>query len=126
MVDIKEDLNLKEIKPNLYKIDEQTNLKKTKDGYRLIYPIKDSKGKFNLKNLLISGRWSNLFLILFVLSLILYLSWGYKADMEAWEEYVEKYCPKINPYEYPNLSNIQVDVDEYGLFVSSTDNDEIL
>jgi len=115
-------MNLEEIKPNTYKIDEQTHLKKTKESYRLIYPIKDSKGNINLKNLLIGGRWSNFFLILFIVSLLLYLSWGYKADIEAFEEYIEENCQG-----YPNFSEtLKEDDNEYNLFIPSSNNDEIL
>ena len=124
-------MNLEEIKPNLYKIDEQTHLKKSKGSYRLIYPIKDSKGNFNWKNFLIGGRWSNFFLILFVVSLMLYLSWGHKADIKAFEEYIEKSCQRIelnNNYgELPNLSGLlEEDDNEYNLPIFTSNNDEIL
>ena len=120
-------MNLEEIKKDLYKIDEQTHLKKTKDSYRLIYPINDSKGNFIWKNLLIGGKWSNLFLILFVVSLLFYLSWGHKADIATLEEYIEKNCQRINlTNNYPSFPNILVDVDEPSLFIPSADNDEML
>lgn len=121
-------MKLDEIKKDLYKIDEKTYLKKSKKGdYRLIYPIKDSKGNFIWKNFLIGGKVSNLFLILFILSLVLYLSWGYRADINAYQEYIEKNCNIIRvSYEEPNFSSFLVDVDEHDLFIPSTNNDEIL
>ena len=124
-------MNIEEIKKDLYKIDEKTHLKKTKDSYRLIFPIKDSKGNFLWKNFLIGGRWSNLFLILFVLSLLFYLSWGHKADIKVFEEYIEENCQEINTYEdinkLPNLSGlIKEDDNEYNLPIFTSNNDEIL
>ncbi len=119
-------MNLEEIKPNLYKLDEQTHLRKNKNEYRLIYPIRDSKGNINLKNLFIGGKWSNLFLILFVVSLLFYLSWGHKADLSFFEEYIEENCPKLDPYGYTNISKLRESDNEYNLLIPASDNDEIL
>lgn len=121
---------IEEIKKDIWKIDEKHHLKKERNSYRVIYPIKDSNGKFIWKNFLIGGRWSNLFFLIFVLTLVIYLSWGHKADINAFEKYIKENCVRVSPYskvnEYLSIPSLQVDVDEYGLLVPSSDNDEIL
>jgi hypothetical protein len=119
-------MELTKIDDHTFKIDEKHHLRKVKDEYRIIYPIKDSKNNMNWKNFLIGGRWSNLFIIIFILILLFYLSWGYKQDISAWEEYVEKNCHKIRSYEAPNISSLQVVVNEHGVSIPSSGNDEIL
>ena len=79
-------ITLKETKKNQYELDKDKYLLKKGSNYRIIYPIRDSEGNINWKNLLIGGKRSNLFATLFVLSLIIYLSWGYAEDTKSCRE----------------------------------------
>ena len=129
-------MQLDEIKPNLFKIDEKTHLKKTKSEYKLIFPVKDSKGKTNWKNLLIGGRWSNLAVVIIIIFLLAFISWSYDNDVKVYREFYEDVsanvyliCGKPTTNfmgDLPNLSELMGEVDnEYSLSIPSSDNDEI-
>jgi hypothetical protein len=128
-------MELKEIKNNLFKINDSTYLKKSKLGYSLIYPAKKDlfqplkSGNINWKNLLIGGSWINFIAIFAVVFLLLFISWGYRHDMAECMKIIEdpySICQPnriTNPeYELINLSEINY---ESSLSLSPSDNDEI-
>ncbi len=87
---------MREIEPDKkWKLKEGEYLEKTKKGkYRIIHPIKDEEGKINLKNLFIGGSWTNLFVLMWIISLLLFISWSYKNDTATCFEILEDPCER--------------------------------
>ena len=68
------------------KIDIEGNvvhLKKTKRGYRVIHPIKNEDGTYNMKNLFSGGNWWNLVYTAFAVGLILGVVWEYNQTIQS-------------------------------------------
>ncbi len=80
---------IEEIKPGLF-------IQKTKTGnYRMVKPLrKDVTKPFNFKtncnyiNLILGGSWSNFFTILFVVSIMMLISFGYAYDTKQCREII--------------------------------------
>jgi len=71
---------------------ETIYLKKSFDGWRVIYPIKDEQGKINWKNLLTGGGFWSLIKILIIVGLILTISWSYHHDTKWCREFMSNPC----------------------------------
>ena len=61
---------------------ERLFLKKSKTGWRIVYPIKID-GKINKKNLFLGGSWWNIVKIGLLIGAILFVTWAYSHDIEA-------------------------------------------
>jgi len=64
-------------------------LKKSKERYRVIYPIKID-GEINWKNLISGGNWWNLLIIFFIVFVILGCIWEYSVAKRVAEECLNK------------------------------------
>lgn len=76
--------DIEEVKPNLF-------VKKTKKGYKVVYPIKNKDGSINWKNLLLGDTnlfWAGVILIIFILVLV----YSYKHDLNAMQEMLKDPC----------------------------------
>ena len=79
---------MEQIDENNWKLNKYQYLRKHKDNYRVIYPIKDEHGKTIKKNLFI-GRlniWSALFLLV-----VLFASYTYAHDTKVCRELVKDF-----------------------------------
>lgn len=112
---------VEEIKPGLF-------IQETKSGnYRMVKPIKKDLDKpFNLKtncnytNLILGGSWNNFFTIVFVISIIMLVSFGYAHDTKECREIISdpiNFCHESNackiisqsgvsPFEKIDLTNV--------------------
>jgi len=71
-------------------IDEQNiDLKKDIFGYRIVHPVKDKEGNWNISNLLFGG-WRNLFIIIIILLFLLAISYSYYHDTTECRKIVER------------------------------------
>ena len=80
---------------------ETINLKKDFSGWRVIYPIRNEDKSINWKNLLLGGSWYNLFKILLVVGIILFIAFSYKHDMANCIKYGQDLA-KV--YQYPLIN----------------------
>ena len=117
--------DLKQIDENNWELSKNQVLRKTKKGYRVIYPIK-TQGKINWRNILIGDGVGVFYVIIFII-----LAFTYVSDTETCREIIEDFysreiCSKnmvtIDPYgkdmtEYSgfNISNLNGGNDELGL-----------
>ena len=70
--------------------DERIHLKKSFDGWRVVYPFKNEDGTLNFFNLLTGGSYWNLLKVGMLLFLILGLTYGYLHDMNACNDFTER------------------------------------
>ena len=61
---------------------EELFLKKSKFGWRVVYPPKID-GKLNWKNLLVGGSYLNILKVLLIVGLLLFAVWSYSRDIET-------------------------------------------
>jgi len=81
--------------------NEVLYLKKSKIfGWSLVYPIKID-GKYNWKNILLGGSWHNLFKILLVVGIILFIAFSYKHDVANCIKYGQDLA---RVYQYPLIN----------------------
>jgi len=71
---------------------EKIHLKKSFDGWRVVYPIKDEFGNFNWKNFLIGGSFWILLKTLIIILILLVLSWSYARDTGLCRDFVNNPC----------------------------------
>ena len=71
---------------------EKVFLKKSFDGWRVVYPIKNEDRTINWFNLCTGGSWWNVLKTLFILSVILGVSWSYAHDTKQCRELVGNPC----------------------------------
>lgn len=71
---------------------EKIYLKKSRFGYRVVNPIRNNDGSYNLKNLLIGGSWINIIIVGIIVTVILGCLWEYSTNVSNLLE-----CIK-NPY----------------------------
>ena len=62
---------------------ERLNLKKGIFGYRIVHPIKNEDGSTNWFNLITGGSWGNVFKIMAIIFLLLFICWAYKNDVQS-------------------------------------------
>ncbi len=71
---------------NVKKIEidgDEIYLKKNPLGWKVVYPIFDEDGKFNLFNLFTGGSWLNLIIVGVVVAIILGLLFEYVSNMNT-------------------------------------------
>ena len=103
------------------KIRDGLYVKKSFDGYRVVYPMKKdidatpepfSSGWFkniNWFNLLTGGNWWKLIKIALIVSLLLFSVWAYRRDTQVCQELGTTICN--------NLVNITMMCSHYGSFL---------
>ncbi len=106
---------MKQLKQGVY-------LKEGKKGnFRLIYPIKKDPDKpysinnINWFNFITGGSWDKLFTLIFIIVMILFLSWTYYHDIESYRDVYSdpcKYCQDCAGimYDIPlSIPDVQID-----------------
>jgi hypothetical protein len=107
---------------------EKVFLKHSFDGWRVVYPFKNEDGTINWFNLCTGGSWWSILKTLFLLFIILGVSWSYAHDTKQCRELVNNPCDyyvKItefctdqdtnNPLSGLNLSGFEeVNIYEWG------------
>ena len=92
------DLPIEKIKPKIEKIRDGLYVKKSFDGYRVVYPYKNDDGTINWKNLLLGGNWWNLLKTIFILLFIFGFTWSYLHDIRVCKELSDRIIK--NPCEF--------------------------
>lgn len=69
-------------------------LKKTGDSFRIVYPIKNTDGSINWKNLIAGGNWRNLGMVAIIITIILGALNEYSTNIKILQETVNL-CPTI-------------------------------
>ena len=77
------------------KIREGLYIKKSFDGYRVVYPIKNEDGTLNWFNLLTGGSYWNLVKTMLVLLLILGITYSYYRDTKMCRDLIENPCDHL-------------------------------
>lgn len=72
-------------------IKQPVYLTKGKFGYRIVHPIKNKDGSYNLINLLLGG-WENFFKLLFTLFVIFCFLYGAKEMLRSCNDMAENPC----------------------------------
>jgi len=83
---------------DIEKIREGLYVKKSFDGYRVVYPIRNEDGSWNLKNLFTGGSYWNLIKVMAVILFILFFCWSYIRDIRVYKEIIEKI--REDPYSF--------------------------
>ena len=91
---------------NIEKIREGLYIKKDRLGYRIVYPYKNDDGTINWFNVLTGGSWGNLIKVVLIVSLILFVTWGYYHDTKACKDFMENPCEML-----PNISKYCLNVE---------------
>jgi len=94
---------MEKIDENNWKLNKNQALRKTKKGYRIIYPIK-TDGKINWRNLIMG---QNIWGLVFV-AIILFATYGYIHDTKECRELISEL--KEDPVEFCNKRVKQTDV----------------
>lgn len=85
--------------------DETIHLKKSYDGWRVVYPLKNEDGSYNWFNIITGGSYWKLFTVLLIVAIILGVIWEYHTNLS----YCAKVLSNINDISIGNLStNINV------------------
>ena len=95
------------------KIREGLYVKKSFDGYRVVYPYRNEDGSLNLFNILTGGNYWKLVKVGIILLLILGMSWAYARDTEACRDLISnpcKYYSNISLYCTQDYYKIQLDL----------------
>jgi len=96
--------------------NEVVYMKKSFDGWRIVYPIKNSDGSWNYKNLILGGSWWN-FIKVFAIFLLLILAIViYHYDTKKCSEtltHIDKICEalakgEVNPQYNSNKLNFTI------------------
>lgn len=85
--------------------DEKIYMKKGRfSGWRIVYPLKNEDGSWNMKNLLIGGNWTFLFKVVLILGLffgsIFIIFLAYQQDVSHYASIISEMCniSPISPY----------------------------
>lgn len=62
--------------------NEEVALKKSFDGWRVVFPTKDADGTRNWKHTLIGGSYWNILKLLAILGIVLFMLWSYNRDIK--------------------------------------------
>lgn len=97
---------------DIEKIRDGLYVKKSFDGYRVVYPTKNDDGTINWFNVLTGGTWWKLVKLLFVFLIIAAMIWSYARDTSTCRELISHPCnllPNITAfctqdYTYPMLT----------------------
>jgi len=76
--------------------------------YRVIYPLKNEDGSWNVRNLLLGGSWRRFFQFLFVMGLILVSIFAYKHDVSECFKIIENPQSICNYQYYGNFTNVSL------------------
>lgn len=84
-------------------------MKKDFTGWRVIYPIKNEDGTYNMKNLILGGSWWNFFKVFIVFLLLIGATYIYHLDTQTCREtltHIDSICAALkinvtNPYLTP-------------------------
>ena len=77
---------------------EKFAIRRSIDGYRVVYPNKNQDGTLNWKNILLGGSWWNLIKSLVVLGLILLFFWVYNHDTYVCRENAKAFVEHCTTY----------------------------
>jgi len=92
------------------KIREGLYIKKSFDGYRVVYPWKNDDGTSNWFNILVGGTWWSLIKVSILVFIILAVSWSYAHDTKSCRELINdpcKFLPTINSYCSQDTNNLK-------------------
>lgn len=89
---------------------EKVFLKKSALGYRVIKPIRNEDGSYNLKNLLLGGSWVNILIIGLIVTIIIGCLWEYSSNVNNLLEcikhpYSSEFCISLKN-QMLNISNL--------------------
>lgn len=82
------------------KIREGLYVKKSFDGYRVVYPSKNEDGTLNWFNIITGGNYWKLIKTLLILLLIFAITWSYWHDVKSYREFQKNICDYL-----PNITN---------------------
>jgi hypothetical protein len=91
------------VKNEIEKIRDGLYVKKSFGKYRVVYPIKNDDGTTNWFNILIGGTWGKFITVLFVIAIILGVTFSYMHDTKTCREMVSNPCkmfPNLDTYRY--------------------------
>jgi len=74
-------------------------LRRSFDGWRIVYPMKNQDGTINWKNIVLGGSWGNALRWLMILALILLFFYVYNNDTSVCREtlsHIDKTCALYN------------------------------
>ena len=95
--------------------NENIYLKRSKLGWRIVYPYKNEDGSWNYKNLILGGSWAFLLKIIFI-TLALYLIFtAYKHDTQECRDtlnHLDRVCAEYKTFAVTNNS-IQLPIIPY-------------
>lgn len=112
-------------KEPIEKIREGLYIKKSFDGYRVVYPYKNDDGTINWFSILTGGNWWKLVKLLFLLAIILGVSFSYAHDTKNCREMISNPCkifPSVESYNHycsSYLYNTELEEKIFSLFNSS-------
>jgi len=104
-------LKLKEIKKRVYDLGDSKFLKKTKYDWRIIHSYRKDIGKnptlsnIHWKHATI-GTWGNLFRLIIIITLLVFLSWSYARDTKECRAIIEDpitFCGNAVKTEHSNI-----------------------
>lgn len=107
---------IEEIKPNLF-------IKKTKDSYKIVYPIKKNLQKpFSLnnmhwKNFLLGGSWENAVTVIIIIALLLFISWSYNYETAECRKFIENpraWCLNVSSNDYYSFPYNEINFSKEG------------
>lgn len=67
-------------------------LKKSFDGYRVIYPYKNEDGSLNWRNIILGGNWWKFIKVMLVILVILVACYSYARDTRVCRELISDPC----------------------------------
>jgi hypothetical protein len=86
---------------------EQFAIRRSFDGWRVVYPMKNQDGSLNWKNIILGGGWGKLINWLMILAIILAFFYVYDHDTKICREtlsHIEQTCAMYNTYQIENTS----------------------
>lgn len=114
-------MEFKEVKKDLFKLDESAYLKKEKNDWYVIHPIKKDVTRSlsfenidfrNYKNLILGGSWTRFFKLLLFIIWIIFMVWSYNSEIADYRDVAQNPCEYCIPsYEIDdsNLKNPSMD-----------------
>lgn len=86
------------------KIRDGLYVKESFDGYRVVYPMKNDDGTFNWRNILLGGNYWKFMKTLFIIFVLLGISWSYVHDINAYKSIAEDPCGYCYQYSRPSYA----------------------
>lgn len=88
-------------------------MRRSFDGWRVVYPMKNQDGTYNWKNIVLGGSWGNMFKWLGILLLILLFFYVYDHDTKVCRETMKDFGANCLLYTQMQNQNITTDTNDY-------------